>query len=373
MKKTISIIYKTGYIFLALWAFLALILPFNGANIQKLLTLSSLINLFGLISLFIALIMTVKSKNWKTALRFKTFCAFLSLFLALLNFRLFTNPSAQGFVMNMFLPLLAFLDWLIFDKKGDLGAADLLIWLFGTAALAFLLFMSCKKLIGISDFLSFLGLSSLNAALFYALLSIALMFLFDKAQKASKSFKNIKALLWRISFLLLEGFALFEISGKSLSAFLSSLKNFAIFSNFLCFICILASLLYGLIKQGSLLKQISLFPRAKGIFTFCILSSFIIFHFASGGKITSLEGYILYLIAPLMMLFDWILFDKKGEFHKTEPLLWLILPICHTAIIQCLSGFSGFDLLYHLKRLAILFVIGLILFITDRILSLSKK
>ena len=35
-------------------------------------------------------------------------------------------------------------------------------------------------------------------------------------------------------------------------------------------------------------------------------------------------GWILKVLLPALMFFDWLLFDKKGIFKPYDPLLWLL-------------------------------------------------
>src|SRR5690606_5336808 len=42
---------------------------------------------------------------------------------------------------------------------------------------------------------------------------------------------------------------------------------------------------------------------------------------------------LTHLIVPLLAIFDWVLFDKKGRYTLLDPIRWLILPLVYFGFV----------------------------------------
>ena len=92
----------------------------------------------------------------------------------------------------------------------------------------------------------------------------------------------------------------------------------------------------------------SFFPRTTAGVTIAIMLTFLVFWcvlfpFASEedrALITSYDNLSIHFIAPLLMLFDYILFCESGRLKKFDPLYYAIVPLVYL-IITLFIGFSG--------------------------------
>ena len=86
-------------------------------------------------------------------------------------------------------------------------------------------------------------------------------------------------------------------------------------------------------------KNKTFYPRLKGAVTMSITVTFLIYHFLLSPTAEKYEGLgyirniILHYIVPIMTIFDYIIFDKKGIYKIIDPLLWLLIPFLYFAFI----------------------------------------
>ena len=71
----------------------------------------------------------------------------------------------------------------------------------------------------------------------------------------------------------------------------------------------------------------------------CIIVTGMVYHFMLAGKFEMqgtlwLSNTLLHYVVPIMTFLDWILFDKKGDYKKYSPLLWIILPVLYFIYIN---------------------------------------
>ena len=157
---------------------------------------------------------------------------------------------------------------------------------------------------------------------------------------------------------------------------LSGIKYYCILTNFLSAVCRAVLVIYNLVKFKSLKRSQNPFPLVKSAFTVSILSSMVATLMLGRSFLAfSLSEMILNYIAPIMMLFDWFLFDSKGYFEIYDPLVWLILPTGYYiyAMIypDVISVYPGINNLYNpeliLGALITVLVMGYGLFVADKI------
>ncbi|ACN83254.1 Pr6Pr family membrane protein [Brachyspira hyodysenteriae] len=86
-------------------------------------------------------------------------------------------------------------------------------------------------------------------------------------------------------------------------------------------------------------KKETFYPRFKGAVTMSITVTFLVYHFLLSPTADDYKGLyytrniILHYILPIMTIFDYIIFDKKGIYKIVDPLLWLIIPFVYFAFI----------------------------------------
>ncbi|MDR3125641.1 MAG: Pr6Pr family membrane protein [Candidatus Nomurabacteria bacterium] len=93
----------------------------------------------------------------------------------------------------------------------------------------------------------------------------------------------------------------------------------------------------------------------KGAVMFGIVLTFLVYHFILSPTLFSVSdgqwafaqspmNIALHYIVPLMTLVDWLLFDKKGNFKRWMPLVWLAIPSVHLVFVLIRAQFSTFSL-----------------------------
>lgn len=86
-------------------------------------------------------------------------------------------------------------------------------------------------------------------------------------------------------------------------------------------------------------KKETFYPRFKGAVTMSITVTFLVYHFLLSPAADKYEGsaYLrnltVHYILPIMTIFDYIIFDNKGIYKITDPLLWLIIPFVYFTFI----------------------------------------
>lgn len=134
---------------------------------------------------------------------------------------------------------------------------------------------------------------------------------------------------WNILFeIFLVIFAIYGV--YSTTAFqISSFMYYTILSNILCLIFFSFNIYY--LKRG---KESNY--HVKGGVTLAITITMLIYWFvlAPHGFIMNLTfqffgNLCVHLIVPLMVIFDWLIFDKKGMFSRIDPIRWLIIPLSY--------------------------------------------
>lgn len=160
-------------------------------------------------------------------------------------------------------------------------------------------------------------------------------------------------LFYRLLFLTVCGYGLYVHSGLPEGALNPKmLLYYTILSNLVCFIYILCCFIKNIRQFKSWDSDDDIyviFPRTKGAITMCITITFLVYHFVLAPTIYTmyptynvfgLNDLIVHYFVPGMMILDWILFDKKNIFRKTEPILWLALPYAYL-IFALVRGYFG--------------------------------
>lgn len=186
---------------------------------------------------------------------------------------------------------------------------------------------------------------------------------------------NTIAVVFRVLFIIVCGAGLvikLIYSGFSLNAIMS---DFALISNVI-----------GLIYFAYLIIARPGYERgvirgAVTIYMLMTLAVYYIMHFGLGGDPLhqlSLAGYLLYFIAPVMAIVDYLLFCRKGEMTPYSPLIWTIIPVIFNIAVYIVNkvGISLVRIPYfnlpHMNLFVTLFVflgISYLLFVIDNLLA----
>ena len=156
---------------------------------------------------------------------------------------------------------------------------------------------------------------------------------------------------YKIIFIILCLTGLLLNSGINTGIFRTSGFNYyTILSNIVCLIYMSSSLIYNQIRLKNN-KNIKTFtPRIKGSVTLCIFITFMIYNCVlipqnfSIDKLhifLTLSNILVHYIIPLMMIGDWLLFDNKMIWKKTDPIFWLFLPIAYFIFVTIRAQIGG--------------------------------
>ncbi len=382
LKRTIALIYRFIFIIFSVWGICQHI-GFNILSISfKILNFTFLINVLSLICITAVFVVSVTRGIGVILRTFKNILTFCAIMILLGNTSIMGGTMSYQWILGVLLPLMLVIDWLLFDKKGKLNIYDPFLWLLGALLLIGILSLLFKNILGIDDFLQAIGLFSNKNELFELLakaLGIGIiMFILDSVLNAfkRKSFKKTFALIYRLIFLALEVYAFVHHIGTQLPELLSGVKYYYVLTNFLCAVCIAVLVVYNLIKFKSLKRTQNPFPELKGAFTVAILSSMLATLMLGRSVLSfTFSQMIFNYIAPLMMLFDWVLFDTKGRFEIFDPLIWTLIPAGYYifALIypDVISVYPGIYNMYNpeliLGVLITVLVIGYIIYVADKI------
>ncbi|MFC3931288.1 Pr6Pr family membrane protein [Streptococcus dentapri] len=72
--------------------------------------------------------------------------------------------------------------------------------------------------------------------------------------------------------------------------------------------------------------------RLKGAVTMAITLTILVYHFVLAPKVSTanywnVRNFLVHYIAPLGMIIDTLIFDRKDSYRLGDPLLWTLLPI----------------------------------------------
>lgn len=190
---------------------------------------------------------------------------------------------------------------------------------------------------------------------------------------------NTIAVVFRVLFIIVCGAGLVMkliYSGFSLHTILG---DFALISNVLALIYFA----YLIIARPNYERGV-----LRGAVTIYMLVTFVVYyfmHFGTAGNPLmnlSLAGYLLYFAAPLMAVFDYLLFCRKGEFTPYSPLFWAILPVLFNLAVFIVNRFGillasipYFNLL-GMSLIVTLFVflgVSYLLFVADNLMAGRRR
>lgn len=380
MKKTVSMIYRLSFIIFSVWAVFQNI-GFNILNIYSAVFDISIVSA-AVSMLCVACAFLQTADNSKSAVLSAVKMAatvFAGIVLAL-GFSDARDVISNSWILNVLLPIMMLADWLLFDDKGRIKWYHPLLWL--AAVLAFL----GALYIGMKRFFNVPWLTGIITALFTptslarlfggALITGLLMYLLDSVLSGKKR-GNIISLVYRILFLLAEAYGFYLTAGRDLNLFIGSLADYRVLSNFLAFLFMLVTVSFNAARLGQANGKSAPLLRLKGAFVIALAADFIGFRYFMKNTYPPADtaALIQCLIAPCMLLADWLLFDTKNRFKAYDPFLWLIVPTAYGAASLAAEPWLAFpETVFHtsspftaLSELFILLAVGYALFLTDKI------
>lgn len=92
-------------------------------------------------------------------------------------------------------------------------------------------------------------------------------------------------------------------------------------------------LVYAEFKHGNLNQHQTLL-RVKGGVMMCITLTFLVYHFMLGPRVApadfwNVRNLLVHYIAPLAMIIDTILLDRRQSYDRFDPIKWMSVPIIY--------------------------------------------
>ena len=161
-----------------------------------------------------------------------------------------------------------------------------------------------------------------------------------------------------LSIIYRSSIVLFELCGIGIGmdftkgwSFFQPLVYFTYQSSVLVLIYFIINIIYTIkhIKNHGYQGAIVVLPKVKGAMTMSITITFLVYHFLLSATVFAMaepyEGYflsniLLHYIAPIMVIIDFMIFDKKGIYTKKDPLKWLLIP-CAYFIFSIIRAYIG--------------------------------
>jgi hypothetical protein len=130
-----------------------------------------------------------------------------------------------------------------------------------------------------------------------------------------------------------------------------SLSYYTVLSNLVA-VVFFAFAIFRTFRQRNL-RFTSTERTIKGAVTLGVFLTFVIFHFilrptmfTMGAEVSaytlSLANILVHYIVPLAAAADWLLFDRKGQIRKLDPLIWTAMPLAYLAFSLIRAQFATF-------------------------------
>lgn len=147
--------------------------------------------------------------------------------------------------------------------------------------------------------------------------------------------------------------ALYAMLLKLEPGMLYSLNYYTLLSNLVCMTYFICSLVWNARRMSRGGNAVTWLPRLQGAVVMCISVTLVIYHFILRPNVFP-EGIdrtfwnptniIFHYAVPLMTIFDRVMFCPKNTCRKSDPLLWLSIPVgyCAYALIRgAIGGYIG--------------------------------
>ncbi len=137
---------------------------------------------------------------------------------------------------------------------------------------------------------------------------------------------------------------------RKTNSIISLLSYYTLQSNIICLIAFLSYIFMELRKKR---YKSDVYYLIKGAIVITIVITALVYRVAlapNGFQMDSLEksinnkivaDFMVHTLSPLLVLFDYILFDEKGRFKKYYPVIWLILPLNYVIYVYTYSFLGG--------------------------------
>jgi hypothetical protein len=116
------------------------------------------------------------------------------------------------------------------------------------------------------------------------------------------------------------------------------MKYYTLLSNVLVLVFFVLAALHTamrIIKNGTR-GAVTFAPHFKGGVTIAITITLLVYQFMLAGSPFAMSSALsgdafVHMFTPLLVILDWLLFDKKGSYTVRDPFKWTIPPLCYIA------------------------------------------
>lgn len=323
MKKTVALIYRLIFILLSVWALCSYIGIFTTKAFSDLSVFSDTVNAVAALAVFL---WSIKSVPPEAVLKAKAVFAALAVAVLFANRSYLLSPADLWWIINVLLPAMAVLDWILFDKKGLLKIWDLLLWL-----------LAALGLMALSGF----NPDGIMSALMPALAFLGLMLLLSNLFSGKKQKKDTLSLLFEMGFLVMECYGFYLLSGFDVERFVNNLTYYTSVSNLIALAVVAVAFI---IRLAGFKKAGTHLCRIKGCAVILLFAAFVFYtgflHDFLGGNLSRYH-MIHSIICPGLLLIGFVLFDSKGSVRWFDPLWWSV-PVLMYGVFLFVYPFQGY-------------------------------
>lgn len=160
------------------------------------------------------------------------------------------------------------------------------------------------------------------------------------------------ALVYRCAFVLVSALGLAANLGLLHGQFLpSQLNYYTVLSNLLCLVYFAVDLPLSWRNAWGAPdpERTTTLPRVKGAVVMAITVTFLVFNVALAPTYIvdpdydfyTLSNLVLHYVAPVAVVLDWLVFDRKGVLRWADPLIWLAIPAAFLLYTMLHAPFIG--------------------------------
>ncbi len=149
------------------------------------------------------------------------------------------------------------------------------------------------------------------------------------------------SLIYKILIVVVSGIGLYL--NFKLYSFKTAILYFTNLSNILVFLFYLVGLILYFTKK---LKKNDAYYIIKGMITMAITITMFVYQIILSGSMNAFVGHevenaFVHLIVPFLVIFDYIIFGKKGNLKKNYPFIWSFILIVYQLFVIIYSLWGG--------------------------------
>jgi hypothetical protein len=210
-------------------------------------------------------------------------------------------------------------------------------------------------------------------------------------------------MIYRIAYCVIAGFGILFMTGffsvggseEATFAWADLFYYYTNLSNMLCLGIMVVVLAANVkrVRRGEVTGHNEVLQPLKYFATIIIMVTFLVYAVLLGEPFTlhfwnNIANLCYHVVAPVMFILDWFLFDRHKSVSVLDPILSLILPLCYVAVIEVMGIFSHRFPYFFLNAdnigiggvigwvailLVIFLVLGYVLFFYDKLVKKDGK